>query len=847
MPSIGRWLALFALKTIVTLVGGVFAVLLAPATPASADELGVANISPSTVELHLDATQIVAAKQTITVKYTSTSAESGYHVTISANPSGTANLVSDNGRFIEAIPNASQELPLPLPAGAWGYAIPGRGNFNQNYIENTDISSLWATMPSAGATDIIAETGGGEADGEHSYDVWFGVRASDEMMIAGDYTTNIVYTVTANPVEPAVIESVLPNSYNLGDTTVPARVTITGSNLISVGADESDRVNVCITPESASDASGCDNGDTFAMRALSIVGTPTYTTLVVDLPNDSSIASGNYSIWVKNGSGIWGKAPEVFEYTRTVAITGISPNSYDLDGDKPIEMAGSDTHQVILMESGQVFTSGQNNFGQLGIGTIDSSEARSTILHNITAQFDGKVISVSAVGNFTLALTDDGKVYSWGSNDCGQLGNGQYGACDPHEKDSDVSVAVSKPTSITDHFGLPAGRKVTNIYAGWKQSFAVTDDGRLYSWGSDADGRLGRDTTAMPNTLPGVVDDVFDGNIIDLATDSHTLVLTDTNKVYTWGLNGNGQLGIGNTNTVSGPQDITGSFNGDTIVQVEASSNGSFARASDGRLYAWGQNDYGNLGFGEEISYNQRISVLVWESVNAVYRDDYSTVEQVLTPVVTNASNIGEITAFSAGFHKSIAITRDNHVYVWGDNSNGALGVNGDAGNNYSICDRYSGWWSGATNCTGDYNAKRSPVELAFLSGTAESIFASGEALFAIGTDGSVYSWGQGGTPDQNNVTSETLRQEGVLMGANLTDVDRVFIDFNGDRQYSEGEDCNIVSKSINRIYFDMPSAPDEVMNIQPGESRQYQVLAQRSNGEIIGGDAGVWFTYYRD
>lgn len=84
-------------------------------------------------------------------------------------------------------------------------------------------------------------------------------------------------------------------------------------------------------------------------------------------------------------------------------------------------------------------------------------------------------------------------------------------------------------------------------------------------------------------------------------------------------------------------------------------------------------------------------------------------------------------------------------------------------------------------------------------------------------------------------------------MGANLTDVDRVFIDFNGDGQYNEGEDCNMVSKSINRIYFDMPSAPDEVMNIQPGESRQYQVLAQRSNGEIIGGDAGVWFTYYRD
>ena len=822
MPSIGRWLALFALKTIVTLMGGVFAVLLAPATPASADELGVANISPSTVELHLDATQIVAAKQTITVKYTSTSAESGYHVTISANPSGTANLVSDNGRFIEAIPNASQELPLPLPAGTWGYAIPGRGNFNQNYIENTDISSLWATMPSAGATDIIAETGGGEADGEHSYDVWFGVRASDEMMIAGDYTTNIVYTVTANPVEPAVIESVLPNSYNLGDTTVPARVTITGSNLISVGADESGRVNVCITPESASDASGCDNGDTSAMRALSIVGTPIYTTLVVDLPNDPSIAGGSYSIWVKNGSGIWGKAPEVFEYTRTVAITGISPNSYDLDGDKPIEMAGSDTHQVILMESGQVFTSGQNNFGQLGIGTIDSSEARSTILHNITAQFDGKVISVSAVGNFTLALTDDGKVYSWGYNGQGELGDG-------------TTDNSGKVIEITNNFNLPAGRKVTKIYAGWEQAFAIADDGTLYSWGNAGDGRLGRDTTTTPNTLPGVVDDVFDGNIIDLATDSHTLVLTDTNKVYTWGLNGNGQLGIGNTNTVSGPQDITGSFNGDTIVQVEASSNGSFARTSDGRLYAWGQNEHGNLGFGETISYR-----------DPLFGDGYYYMFEYDEPIEPKlVESVSSIRTLAAGFLKTIAIMDDGTVYVWGNNQDGQLGIRNDNGTEYRVCNTID------RLCVSPLvtrHGKRSPFALGDeYNGKFESIFASGGSLFAIGTDGSVYSWGQGGTPDQNNVTSETLRQEGVLMGANLTDVDRVFIDFNGDRQYSEGEDCNIVSKSINRIYFDMPSAPDEVMNIQPGEPRQYQVLAQRSNGEIIGGDAGVWFTYYRD
>lgn len=113
-----------------------------------------------------------------------------------------------------------------------------------------------------------------------------------------------------------------------------------------------------------------------------------------------------------------------------------------------------------------------------------------------------------------------------------------------------------------------------------------------------------------------------------------------------------------------------------------------------------------------------------------------------------NFNGDDRVVQFAAGFHKSIAITTSGKVYVWGNNDNGQLGLQGDTGDEYRICTLVDGWLGDhVNNCyNGDiYHAKRSPTLLSDYN--FATVFAAGDALFAIGRDGSVYSWGRGIRP----------------------------------------------------------------------------------------------------
>ena len=826
--------------------------LLAFVSPRPAEAASI-TVSPTNLQLTFGSNKLVAGQQVIGVNFGQDEAPYGYNVTISVvdrsgeSPYTAGSLVNDRGASIAPLLGATQQSPLALISGTWGYAVPGLGGFDQAYEANPATSSLWAGLPLDKTTDIIGAT---SAPGNNNYEVWFGVRGAETMMLAGDYVAEIVYTATANPIEPARLDDITPNTYNLGDETVLAEVVITGSNLIT--ADQ-----VCLTPTGSS-STGCEASDAIIGEIIS----QEYGQLVVEFPNnldESIVAAGQeikFDVWVDNNNGVgehqYAQLRGAFTYTRQMAIAGVSPSTFNLDDDdRPIEMAGGSSHRIILTQSGQVFTTTTNNdHGQLGIGDTSNDGG----IYNITSRFDGKVVSVSAGGDYSLALTDGGKVYSWGYNPNGQLGTGRTGENE------------FLPVDITDNFNLPAGSKIVSIKAGWQQAFAIADDDTLYAWGLNDNGQLGLGTTGGgQHSLPEIVNYTFNGHIIDLATDSHTLVLTDRGYVYSWGLNSNGQLGVGGTDDSNTPVEIT-SLRGQGVVRVETSSNGSFARTNNGQLYAWGQNDYGNLGFGEEIIPDQSTTVIVWDPqpVNAVYRDDYDTVEQVETPRLSKANEIiGQgIKDLAAGFHKVVAIANDGRVFTWGDNQNGVLGIAGDTGDEYNICDRYRYAIQDATNCSDiTYYAKRGPVHLGNnYDNKFESVFASGEALFAIGTDGSVYSWGNGGTPDAdgNNITGDINYQQVVIMGANMPLDMSVFIDIDGDKQ-PDGDEMCVVSadsesrRTSTRIYCAIPTAASNTTlnNISAGGSAEYAVLGQTSSGNLVGlgnsGNPAVKFRYYRN
>ena len=204
-------------------------------------------------------------------------------------------------------------------------------------------------------------------------------------------------------------------------------------------------------------------------------------------------------------------------------------------------------------------------------------------LDKVPARIDGaaRIVQIAAGAAHQLALRSDGTVFAWGRDDAGQLGLGTASG-----------TPVSKPAPVS---GLA---DVVALCAGTEHSVAVRADGVVFAWGANDAGQLGlgsADGAAHPT--PGVVDLLSGVTAVACGRD-HTLALRTDGTVWAWGLGSSGQLGHGGSgNQGSRPQpgpvaDLTG------VRNVAAAANASWAIDRGGRLWAWGQNSWGQLGLG---------------------------------------------------------------------------------------------------------------------------------------------------------------------------------------------------------------------------------------------------------
>ena len=182
--------------------------------------------------------------------------------------------------------------------------------------------------------------------------------------------------------------------------------------------------------------------------------------------------------------------------------------------------------------------------------------------------------------------------------------------------------------------------------------FVIKENGSLYSWGdSNYYGDLGTGDTGYKKIPTKIDDKNINSEIIDIGVGGdHSLVLTKDGKVYSWGHNGHGQLGIGNTDNQSTPIEVNTTNISSSITQISAGDYHSLALAKDGKLYGWGYNGYGQLGIGNtDTQYN---------------------------PVEVNTTNItSDIVQISAGAYHILALTKDGKLYAWGYNEDGELGI----------------------------------------------------------------------------------------------------------------------------------------------------------------------------
>lgn len=239
-------------------------------------------------------------------------------------------------------------------------------------------------------------------------------------------------------------------------------------------------------------------------------------------------------------------------------------------------------YSMAIANNGDVYAWGFNNFGQLGNGTTgnDSIPTLVKLPTGVTAT------KIAAGTNFGLAIGSNDTLYVWGRNYNGQLGIG-------NTKDQHSPVAVRFPSGVTSW---------TQIGAGAFTSYALGNDGNLYSAGSNGNGQIGDGTTTQRNSFVKVILPSgatgwksFSGGA------SFCLGLASNDTLYAWGFGSDGELGDGQMVVNNTSMQVVSLPAGVTTTSYAAGHNHSLIIGSDGHMYSWGLNSAGELGNGTTV------------------------------------------------------------------------------------------------------------------------------------------------------------------------------------------------------------------------------------------------------
>ena len=303
---------------------------------------------------------------------------------------------------------------------------------------------------------------------------------------------------------------------------------------------------------------------------------------------------------------------------------------------------GSGGYNLMVTDVGNVLAWGANASLVLGQGAGFERTSTVPVMVN-NSEGNGSlnsIVSSSAGEQDAMALTEAGQVFVWGEL-----------------HDFARSGAKQLPTLVRNPANNGVLNHIVQMSVGAANAVALADDGRVFTWGRYS-GQGVESEIKFPNQPKHPDGTGALGGIVQVAAGfNHTLALSGDGKVYAWGWNSYGETGRGTAQTqemLPATVKLVDGTELGNIVQVVAGYHYSLALAADGRVYAWGDNGYEQLGLG------------------AAHGKHYSA---ELVKDVTGTAPLANIVMLAAGRLHALALDNKGRVLSWGFANDGRLGA----------------------------------------------------------------------------------------------------------------------------------------------------------------------------
>ncbi|XP_039436955.1 probable E3 ubiquitin-protein ligase HERC2 isoform X1 [Culex pipiens pallens] len=391
-----------------------------------------------------------------------------------------------------------------------------------------------------------------------------------------------------------------------------------------------------------------NNGIQCKIHGLNIIGKRKQTDLEMMLQNASFLATENDSAAEPSYSTSSNYADEQSsnEISSKVLVWGLNDKeqlgglkgskvklptySSVLSQLKPIHISGGSKSLFIVSQDGKLYACGEGTNGRLGLGHNNNVPTPRQV--PILNQYVVKKVAVHSGGKHAMALTLDGKVFSWGEGEDGKLGHGNR-------------VTLEKPKLLESL----RTKRIRDIACGSSHSAAITSSGELYTWGLGEYGRLGHGDNCT-QLKPKLVTALQGHRVVQVACgsrDAQTLCLTEEGLVFSWGDGDFGKLGRGGSEGCSVPHQVE-RLNGVGVVQIECGAQFSLALTKIGEVWTWGKGDYYRLGHGTD--------------------------QHVRKPTPIQGLRGKKVIHVAVGALHCLAVTDSGQVFAWGDNDHGQQG-----------------------------------------------------------------------------------------------------------------------------------------------------------------------------